>query len=121
MRRPASGGVFSPDFTADQVALYRIGVHHALGDDTGALRHARTVGVNRLPTAERRARFCLDVARTHQSLGNLDNAYRALRAAERHAPEDVRRPSVRSLVGELLYAPGAMPGLRGFARIGAAP
>jgi transcriptional regulator with XRE-family HTH domain len=122
MRRPASGGVFSPDFTADQVALYRIGVHHALGDDIGALRHARTIDVGRLPTAERRARFCLDVARAHQSLGNPDKAYQALLAAERHAPEDVRRPSVRTVVGELLYAPGAMQGLRSFARrIGAAP
>jgi hypothetical protein len=122
MRRAASSGMFSPDFTADQVALYRIGVHHALGDDAGALRHARTININRLPSAERRARFCLDVARAYQGFGDPERVCHALLAAERHAPEDVRRPSVRTVVGELLYTPGTVPGLRDFARrIGATP
>jgi hypothetical protein len=122
MRRAAAGGLFSTDFTTDQVALYRIGIHHALGDDTGALHHARNINVNRLPTAERRARFCLDLARTYQSLDDPEKVYQALLAAERYAPEDVRRPSVRTVVGELLYAPGSMPGLRTFARrIGTTP
>ncbi len=117
--RPVTG-LFTPDFTTQQVALYRIGVHLALGDSTGALTHARTVDVARLPSPERQARYCLDVARTYRTLGKPDKVYQALLAAERYAPEDVRRPSVRTVVGELLYAPGNMPGLRTFAhRIGA--
>ncbi|WP_261568989.1 helix-turn-helix domain-containing protein [Frankia gtarii] len=117
--RPVTG-LFTPDFTTQQVALYRIGVHLALGDSTGALTHARTVDVARLPSPERQARYCLDVARTYRTLGKPDKVYQALLAAERYAPEDVRRPSVRTVVGELLYAPGSMPGLRTFAhRIGA--
>jgi transcriptional regulator with XRE-family HTH domain len=114
------GGLFTPHFTTDQVALYRIGIHHALGDDVAAIDHAGTIDVARLPTPERRARYCLDVARTYRTLGKPDKAYQALLAAERYAPEDVRRPSVRTVVAELLYTPGSMPGLRAFAhRIGA--
>jgi hypothetical protein len=73
-------------------------------------------------TAERRARYGVDVARAYWTLGDHERCCRALLVAERYAPEDVRRPSVRVVVAGLLAAPGApLPGVRGLARrVGAA-
>jgi hypothetical protein len=93
-------------------------VHHALGEHARALRCARSVRVEQLPTAERRARFFVDVSRAQHAAANPVGAYHALLAAEHFAPEDVRRPSVRALTAELLYTPGASgtaTGLRVFA------
>lgn len=76
------------------------------------------VRVEDVPGAERQARFFVDLARTHHAMGNPAGAYHALLAAERCAPEDARRPSVRALTAELLYTPrsaGAPAGLRALA------
>jgi hypothetical protein len=75
-----------------------------------------------LPSAKRRERL---VKRTVSVLVKIQRQHllliQALLAAERHAPEEVDRPSVRDLVSGLLYAPTVIPdGLRGLAdRIGA--
>lgn len=123
-RMPATpeGGVFATEFNQDQVHLYGVSVHHALGDDVKALDEAKLVRTEGLRTPERRARYGVDLARAYWTLGDSERCYQALLVAERYAPEDVRRPPVRAIVADLLYAPGAqLPGLRGLAgRVGAA-
>lgn len=91
-----------------------------LGDTPAELDAARSVTVADLPSPERYGRYCVDTARAWHAHGRPDRAVQALLAAERHAPEEVDRPSVRDLVSGLLYAPAATPeGLRGLAgRIG---
>jgi transcriptional regulator with XRE-family HTH domain len=110
-----SGPAPGPDgvFSASVVKGYQISIHIALGDSAAALAHARAVIQPQLPTAERYARFCIDTARAWQQHGRPDQACRALLAAERHSPEEVRRPSVRTLITAMLAAPGRSPsGLR---------
>jgi transcriptional regulator with XRE-family HTH domain len=100
-------------FSAANVTIYRIGVHTALGDSGTALTHARTISLRSLPTPERQARFCLDTARAWHRYGNPTNSVKALQTAERCAPEELRRSSVRTLISALLNAPGPTPaGLR---------
>ena len=103
-------------FSHVNVTIYQIGVHTALGDAGIALDHARRIDLRSLPTPERQARFCVDTARAWQRFGNPGNAFQALQAADRCAPEELRRSSVRSLTASLLDAPGPTPpGLREFA------
>lgn len=103
-------------FTPTQVPIYRIGVHNALGDPARALTVARGVALGTLPTAERRARVCVDVARAWFAYGDPERCLRALRLAEWHAPEEVRRPRIQGLTRDLLDLPGREPdGLRSFA------
>ncbi|MGH3942244.1 MAG: helix-turn-helix domain-containing protein [Pseudonocardiaceae bacterium] len=96
-------------FSATNVTIYQIGVRTALGDAGTALDYARRVEIRSLPTAERQARFCVDTARAWHRFGDLRKCYQALQAAEHVAPEELRRPSVRSLVTTLLRAPGPVP------------
>jgi transcriptional regulator with XRE-family HTH domain len=103
-------------FTADQVPIYRISIHNALGDPARALTVAREVNLGRLPSAERRARVCVDVARAWYGFGNAEGCLRALERAERYAPEEVRRAQIRRLTHDLLERPGPAPsGLRALA------
>jgi hypothetical protein len=103
-------------FSPGNVTIYQIGVHTALGDAGTALDHARKVDLRRVPTPERRARFCVDTARAWHSFGSRGSAFRSLQAADCCAPEEVRRAPVRSLIVSLLEAPGPTPaGLREFA------
>jgi len=112
-RRPATRATTSPARLAAcspaHVAVYSIGVHLALGDPARALAHARTVDPRRLPTPERRARFQLDTARAWQRFGRPHESYAALRAIELTAPEEIRRPSVRTLIRSLLDTRGRAP------------
>jgi hypothetical protein len=103
-------------FSPTNVAIYQIGVHTALGDAGTALDYARKIDLHSVPTPERQARFCLDTARAWHRFGSPSNCFQALQAADRCAPEELRRSSVRSLVVSLLEAPGSTPsGLREFA------
>ncbi|MGD0555969.1 MAG: hypothetical protein ABSA93_13405 [Streptosporangiaceae bacterium] len=92
-RMPA-GRVTQLAFSVAGVDVYQIGIHNALGDSAAALSHARAVDQAQLPTPERHARFCIDTARAWQQHGRPGQAYRALLAAERHAPK--RSPVRRS-------------------------
>lgn len=105
-------GVSSPDHTR----LFRISVHHALGEGSEALKYASQVDPLRLPHAERRARMMMDVCRVFKDEGEPARAFSALRAMEKYAPEEVRRPKVRAIAGELLTLNGDIPGLRRFAQ-----
>ncbi|CAL9513682.1 hypothetical protein [Streptomyces sp. enrichment culture] len=69
-----------------------------------------------LPTAERRARYWIDVARAFDQWGRPERCYRALLAAERAAPQEVRRGAVRAVAAGLLRHDRALPGVRAFAR-----
>lgn len=93
-------------FNSTNVAVYQIGVRTALGDAGTALDYARRLEIRSLPAPERQARFCLDTARAWHRFGDPRKCYQALRAAEHLAPEELRRPSVRSLVAGLLHTPG---------------
>ncbi|MGH3696263.1 MAG: helix-turn-helix domain-containing protein [Pseudonocardiaceae bacterium] len=100
-------------FSTTNVAIYQIGVHTALGDAPTALDHARKIDLRTVPTPERQARFCLDTARAWHRFGNPGNCFQALQIANQCAPEELRRPSVRSLVSSLVNGPGPTPpGLR---------
>lgn len=100
-------------FSATNATIYRIGVHTALGDPGTALDYARKINLRSVPTPERQARFCLDTARAWDRFGNPSNCVKALQVAERCAPEELRRSSVRSLVASLLDARCPTPsGLR---------
>ncbi|MEV6551715.1 helix-turn-helix transcriptional regulator [Streptomyces sp. NPDC051597] len=107
-------------FGLDQTRVFRISVHHALGEDEQALNYASKIDMGRLPNAERRGRACMDIARVWRDLGEPDRAFSALRALERFAPEEARRPKVRAITSELAALNGEIPGLRRFSqRIGA--
>ncbi|PKV88188.1 helix-turn-helix domain-containing protein [Streptomyces sp. TLI_146] len=108
-------------FGLDQTKVFRVSVHHALGEDDQALGYASKIDLRRLPNAERRGRTCMDIARVWRDLGEPDRAFSALRALERFAPEEARRPKVRAIASELAALNGEIPGLRRFSqRIGAA-
>ena len=95
--------------TRARTGVYRIGIHTALGDSGAALLHASKVDRRLLPTQERQARFLVDTSRAWEAHGRVDKAYVLLRAAERVAPEELRRPSVSAFVAGLLYGPGPHP------------
>ncbi|MGH3624891.1 MAG: helix-turn-helix domain-containing protein, partial [Sciscionella sp.] len=96
-------------FSSTNVAIYRIGVHTALGESGTALSYARSIDLGQLPTAERRARCLIDTAKACERHGDISRASQALGLAERCAPEEIQRPSVRTLISGMLYAPGPTP------------
>ncbi|RGD56489.1 XRE family transcriptional regulator [Kitasatospora xanthocidica] len=97
------------------VALHELSVHYELGDAGRAIELARTVDPAALPTAERQARFFIDVARAFGQWGKPEQCYRALLAAEEAAPQEVRRGAVRDLAVGLLRHDRKLPGARDFA------
>ncbi len=104
-----AGGTGNAQFSTTTVAVYRIGVHTALGDSARALSYFESVDPARLPTAERRARAYVDGARAWKDHGNLDRAADALTAAFTCAPQELQRPSVRGLIVAMRDAPGRTP------------
>ncbi|MFE6273947.1 helix-turn-helix domain-containing protein [Streptomyces goshikiensis] len=114
-------GLFVIAASPAECAMYRISTYNALGTPDDGITHARGVVMADVATAERRARYWTDAARMWQAVGDPERAYRALRAVEHEAPEEVRRPALRSLTADLLYGSHNLPGIREFAqRTGAA-
>ncbi|MEU6709652.1 helix-turn-helix domain-containing protein [Streptomyces wuyuanensis] len=112
------GTVFGPT----QVRLHQISVSYLLGDAGTAIDHARHIRPNTLPNPERQARYFIDIARAYNQWGKPDRCYRALLSAERAAPQEVRRASVRAIATSLMQHDRTLPGLRSFAtRIHALP
>lgn len=97
------------------VALHELSVHYELGDVGRAIELATTIDPTALPTTERQARFFTDVARAFDQWGKPEQCYRALLAAEKVAPQEIRRGAVRELATDLLRHDRKLPGLRGFA------
>lgn len=103
------------DTGLQQVLLHELSVHYLLGDAGQAIDLARTVDPTVLPTAERQGRFFIDVARCFDQWGKPEQCYRALLAAERAAPQEIRRGAVKDLAGGLLRHDRSLPGVRAFA------
>ncbi|MFF2923329.1 helix-turn-helix domain-containing protein [Streptomyces celluloflavus] len=107
-------------FGPSQVLLHQISISHLLGDAGTAIDHARHINTAQLPTAERRARYWIDVARAFHQWNKPERCYRALLAAEQAAPQEVRRNPVRTMTASLMRHDRALPGVRSFAhRVGA--
>ncbi|AWN28155.1 transcriptional regulator [Streptomyces sp. NEAU-S7GS2] len=112
-------GRTSPEARTDtgtqQVLLHQLSVRYLLGDAGQAIDLAKTINPAALPTAERQGRFFTDVARCFDQWGKPEQCYRALLAAERAAPQEIRRGSVKSLATGLLRHDRTLPGVRAFA------
>lgn len=114
------GNLRGSAFSRSQVLLHQISICHLLGDAGQAIDHARHVDVAQLPTTERQARYWIDVARSFDLWGKPDRCYRALLAAERAAPQEVRRRAVRNMAAGLMRHDRRLPDVRAFVmRVGA--
>jgi hypothetical protein len=106
------------------VLLHRVNVAVRLGDAGAAIDYARKVDLGKLPITERKAAFFIDTAQAFTQWGKHEKAYRALRAADQLAPQEIRsRPAVRHMVSDLLATapPTLRPHIREFAEQLAAP
>ncbi len=107
-------------FGPSQVLLHQVSISHLMGDAGQAIEHARRIDAAALPTTERQARYWIDVARAFDQWGKPDRCFRALLAAERAAPQEVRRDSVRTMAAGLMRHDRTLPGVRTFTqRVGA--
>ena len=92
-------------FGPANVTLYQVSIAQVLGDNGTAIEHAKTLRPAAIPTAERRGRFWIDVARAYHQWGKPEPCYRALLAAECTAPAEVHyRPPVHRIAEDLLRA-----------------
>ena len=108
-----------PAFGPAGLTLYKVSIAQVLGDSGTAIDHARKLRAADIPTSERQGRYWVDVARAWHQWGKPEACYRALLAAERAAPAEVRyRPPVHRMTEDLLRhdTRSSMPGLRAFAR-----
>ncbi|MFJ2745439.1 helix-turn-helix domain-containing protein [Streptomyces sp. NPDC087440] len=124
-RLPAEGpdvGLFTIAASPAECAMYRISTYQALGTPDDGVPYIARIDPKQLSNVERVARYLTDSARTWRQLGDGQKAFNALRAIEQIAPEEVRRPAVRTLTADLLYMPHRISELRPFAvRTGAVP
>lgn len=115
---PQSGkpvGLFTISASPAEVAMYRISSLTVLGTPDDAVPYVQRVVPAELANTERVARYLTDAARMWHQLGDGRRTFSALRAIERTAPEEVRRPALRTLTADLLNTPGSLSGLREFA------
>ncbi|GHG66299.1 hypothetical protein GCM10018779_37800 [Streptomyces griseocarneus] len=100
------------------VALYRVGVHWALGDAGSALQAGRTLHPGQFPTAERRARMHTDLARAWWQWGKPEQTADALLEAVRASPAEVRdRPAIRKMATDLIRQRPNTPSARALSRV----
>ncbi|MEV7470162.1 transcriptional regulator [Streptomyces kronopolitis] len=111
-RVPVVGG----ELSLAQCVLYRVGIHHKLGDIDRALAYAAGLDPAVLPTPERRARAATDTARTLLAADDVLAAFVQLQLVERAAPQEARRPSVRALTAEVAARQPDLPNITAFAR-----
>jgi transcriptional regulator with XRE-family HTH domain len=105
-------------FSPANVGTIEVAVALESGDPVEALRIADGVEVDELATPDRRANFCLTVAKAHELRRDDGAAVAQLLEAERHAPEIVRysvlaHELVRVCLGR--ERKSRTPGLRGLA------
>jgi hypothetical protein len=116
-RQPDPGADFTGFGTAN-VALHRVDTLLRLDDAYTAVEVAQRLepGAVEALGRERQARHLVTIARARALTRERTHAERALLEAERLAPEEVRRPAVAQLVGELLeLAPSPSAELTGLA------
>ncbi len=88
-------------FGPANVTLYQVSIAQVLGDSGTAIEHAKTLRPAAIPTAERQGRYW--IARAYHQWNKPGPCYRALLAAERAAPAEVRyRPPVHRMTEDLL-------------------
>jgi hypothetical protein len=114
---------FDTEFGPTNVAMHRVAVDVELGNAGEALLHSRTVKRGVL-SAEREARFLIDVARAQTMRRDLREAVTSIEEAEKLAPEETRNLGLaHDLLVDLVYLAGRSPvtGLRSLAeRLGIA-
>ncbi|WP_280385269.1 helix-turn-helix domain-containing protein [Nocardia wallacei] len=106
-------------FGPTAVDLYRISIARVLGDYGTAIEQARRIDPAAIGHAERRARYWSDIARALYEWGKPERCYRAMLAAERAAPDEIRyRKPIQQITAGLLQHPRStdLPGLQEFAR-----
>lgn len=89
-------------FGAANVLLHRVNIALTLGDAGTAIAIARTVPLEKVALAERKASLFVDVARAYTQWGRYEHGLTALRTAYEVAPEEIRcRPAVQRIAGDL--------------------
>ena len=108
---------FGTEFGPTNVALYAVAVAVELGDAGQALDLAHSIEPDRL-SAERQARYLIDLAQAHAMRRQTGEALRCLEEAERLTPEQTRTYRVaRAVARDLIQLSGSRPRpeLRGLA------
>jgi Helix-turn-helix domain len=101
---------------ARYLGLYEISVHRKLGDYGTAIQAARAIQPGSITVTERRVRYWEDVALAFGAWGKREQAFHALLAAERAAPQEVRlRPWAHRLTRQLRSSGPTLDGLSEFA------
>ncbi|MFB9234069.1 hypothetical protein ACFFWC_00735 [Plantactinospora siamensis] len=97
-------------FGATNVLLHRVNIALTVGDAGTAIAIARTVPLEKVLLAERKASLFVDVARAYTQWGRYEHGLSALHTAYEVAPEEVRcRPAVHRIVEDLaLLAKGSV-------------
>nr|MDT0663444.1 hypothetical protein [Micromonospora sp. DSM 115978] len=97
-------------FGATNVLLHRVNIALTFGDAGTAIAIARTVPLEKVTLAERKASLFVDVARAYTQWGRYEHGLSALRTAHEVAPEEIRcRPAVQRIAGDLaMLATGAV-------------
>lgn len=89
-------------FGATNVQLHRVNIALTLGDAGTAIAIARTVALEKVTLAERKASLFVDVARAYTQWGRYEHGLNALRTAYEVAPEEIRcRPTVQRIASDL--------------------
>lgn len=102
---------FATEFGPTNVALHAVAVAVGLGDAGQALDLARDIKPERL-SAERQARYDIDLAQAHAMPRQIGEALRCLEEAERLTPEQTRTHRVaRAVARDLIQLCGSRPRL----------
>jgi tetratricopeptide (TPR) repeat protein len=100
---------FGTEFGPTNVALHAVGVAVELGDAGEAIDLSRSIDQERL-SAERQARYLLDLAQAHAMRRQIGEALHCLEQAERITPEQTRSHRVaREVARELIQLSGTRP------------
>jgi transcriptional regulator with XRE-family HTH domain len=100
---------FGTEFGPTNVALHAVAVAVELGDAGQALDLARRIEPERL-SAERQARYSLDLAQAHAMRRQIGEALRCLEEAEQLTPEQTRTHRIaRAVARDLIQLSGSRP------------
>jgi hypothetical protein len=100
-RLGADGNLRWTAFGPTNVRLHQVNVATTLGNAGDALKRARGVELDKIPITERRASFLINVAAAYLQWNKHEQAYQALCAAERLAPQELSgRPAVHRLISD---------------------
>ncbi|MGX2995580.1 helix-turn-helix domain-containing protein [Streptomyces sp. JNUCC 64] len=108
-------GLFAQGASTSECAMYRISSYNALRTPDDGITYTRRLDPFSLASPERTARYLTDSGRMWHQIGDGPRTYAALRAIERAAPEELRRPALRTLTTDLLHSPQHLPGIQDFA------